>query len=171
MKKREPRRPKRRTEGRSRSASRLAVVQALYQMELADQDSEAAVKEFITHRLGREIEGEQYPEADEKHFAEIIRGVVARQEEIDRTLAGYLVKDWPFDRIDPTMRATLRAAAFELIAFQHVPGRVIVHEYMNVAAAFFEEGEETRFLGGVLSRMANALRTPEDMGPRHSSEQ
>jgi N utilization substance protein B len=165
-----PHRPKRRTEGRSRSASRLAVVQALYQMELSGEGVETALREFIAHRLGREIEGEQYAEADEKYFAEIARGVVARQDEIDRMLVRYLVKDWPFDRIDPTMRATLRAAAFELIAYPQVPGRVIVHEYMNVATAFFEEGEETRFLGGVLSRMANDLR-PSDMGGTQTSEQ
>ncbi len=166
----EPRRSKRRSTGRSRSASRLAVVQALYQMELSDQDCETALREFIAHRLGREIEGEQYAEADEKYFAEIVRGVVARQDEIDRALASYLVKDWPFDRIDPTMRATMRAAAFELIARPLVPARVVVHEYMNVAAAFFEEGEETRFLGGLLNRMARELR-PAEPSPAPSVEQ
>ena len=160
----EPQRSKRRTQGKSRSASRLAVVQALYQMELSDQDSETALREFIEHRLGREIEGQQYPEADEKYFSEIVRGVVARQDEIDRTLAGYLVKDWPFDRIDSTMRAAMRAAAFELIAHPNVPARVVVHEYMNVAGAFFEEGEEMAFLGGVLHRMANDVR-PAEFGP------
>jgi transcription antitermination protein NusB len=161
---REPHRPKRRSEGRSRSASRLAVVQALYQMELSDQDCETALREFIGHRLGQEIEGEQYAEADEKYFAGLVRGVVERQEEIDRTLAGSLIKGWPFDRIDPTMRATMRAAAFELIARAEVPARVIVHEYMNVAAAFFEDGEEMAFLGGVLNRMARELR-PAEGGP------
>ena len=60
----EPHRSKRRSDGRSRSASRLAAVQALYQMELADQDCESALRDFIANRLGREIEGEQYPEAD-----------------------------------------------------------------------------------------------------------
>jgi len=157
----EPHRSKRRTQGKSRSASRLAVVQALYQMELSDQDSETALREFIEHRLGREIEGDQYAEADEKYFSEIVRGVVARQDEIDRTLASYLVKDWPFDRIDSTMRAAMRAAAFEMIALPSVPARVVVHEYMNVAAAFFEEGEEMSFLGGVLHRMAHDVRAAE----------
>jgi len=166
----EPHRSKRRTTGRSRSASRLAVVQALYQMELSDQDCETALREFIAHRLGREIEGEQYAEADEKYFAELVRGVVARQGEIDNAIAGFLVKEWPFDRIDPTMRATARAAAFELIARPLVPARVVVHEYMNVAAAFFEEGEEMAFLGGLLNRMARELR-PAEPNPAPPLEQ
>jgi transcription antitermination protein NusB len=161
----EPQRPKRRSTGRSRSASRLAVVQALYQMELAGQDCETALREFIGHRLGREIEGEQYAEADEKYFAELVRGVVERQAEIDRSLATSMVKGWSFDRIDPTMRATMRAAVFELLARPQVPARVVVHEYMTVAAAFFDEGgEEMTFLGGVLNRLARDLR-PAEAGP------
>jgi N utilization substance protein B len=163
MSARRPRRPKRRSEGRSRSASRLAVVQALYQMELADQDSETALQEFIDHRFGKEIDGDQVVDADEKYFAEIIRGVVEQQQEIDRALAGYL-KEWKFDRIDATMRAILRAAAFELIARPAVPGRVIVHEYLNVATAFFDEGEETAFMAAVINRMARERR-PEEHAP------
>jgi N utilization substance protein B len=161
----EPPRSKRRSTGRSRSASRLAVVQALYQMELADQDSETALREFIDHRLGREIDGEQYAEADEKYFAGLVRGVVERQDEIDRTLASYLTKEWPFDRIDPTMRAILRAGALELISRPEVPARVIVHEYLNVASAFFDEGDETAFLAGVLNRLARERRPGEYGAP------
>jgi transcription antitermination protein NusB len=156
----EPRRPKRRSEGRSRSASRLAVVQVLYQMELTNQDSETALREFIDHRLGREIDGDQYPEADEKYFAELVRGVVEQQQEIDRALAHYL-NEWAFDRIDATMRAVLRAAAFELIARPGVPARVIVHEYLNVATAFFDEGEEIAFMSGVINRMSRECRPAE----------
>jgi N utilization substance protein B len=157
-------RPRRRREGRSRSASRLAAVQALYQMELSDQNSEAALKEFLDHRLGREIEGEQYAEADEKYFADLVRGVVERQDEIDNSLARVLKKDWSFDRIDPTMRAIMRSAVFELIAKTDTPPRVIVHEYLTVATAFFEEGDEMSFLSGVLNRIARELR-PEPSAP------
>lgn len=170
MKPPEPHRPKRRSEGRSRSASRLAVVQALYQMELSDQDCETALREFIAHRLGHEIEGEQYAEADEKYFSEVVRGVVARQAEIDGALSRYLVKEWAFDRIDATMRATMRAAAFEFLDRPQVPARVVVNEYLNVASAFFEGGEEMAFLSGVLNRMAREMRTA-DPSPAPALEQ
>lgn len=159
-----PQRPRRRREGRSRSASRLAAVQALYQMELSDQNSEVALKEFLDHRLGREIEGDQYAEADEKYFADLVRGVVARQEEIDGALARVLMKEWSFDRIDPTMRAIMRSAVFELLAKPDTPARVIVNEYLTIATAFFEDGAEMAFLSGVLNRMARELR-PEPSAP------
>jgi N utilization substance protein B len=157
-KNKKPYRPKRRSEDKSRGASRLAAVQALYQMELAGQGIDAALNEFIEHRLGREIEGEQYMEADKKYFASLVRGVVEQQDEVDRAIARSVAKEWPFDRIDPTMRAILRSAAFELMSLPSVPTRIIVNEYMHIAGAFFDEGEESTFLAGVLNRLARDQR-------------
>lgn len=163
------RRTKRRSEDKSRSASRLAVVQALYQMELANQDSEAALNEFIDHRLGQKLDGDQFAEADKKYFAELVRGVVERQQDVDRALA-HSLKEWSYDRIDATMRAIMRAAAFELIARPVVPSRVILHEYLNIATAFFDEGEEIALLSGVLNRMARERR-PDEHVPAARGEQ
>jgi N utilization substance protein B len=153
-------RAKRRGEDKSRSASRLAVVQALYQMELANQDSETALHEFIEHRLGQEIEGEQYAEADRKYFANLVRGVVEHQAEVDRALVKAL-KEWSYDRIDATMRAIMRAAAYEIIARPETRGRIIVNEYLTVAAAFFDQGEEIALLSAVLNRVARERRPDE----------
>lgn len=158
MGKKKFRHSKRRSEDKSRGASRLAAVQALYQMEMAGQGLDAALNEFIEHRLGREIEGEQYMEADKKYFASLVRGVVEQQDDVDRVIARSVAKDWPFDRIDPTMRAILRSAAFELMSQPSVPARIIVNEYMHIATAFFDEGEENTFLGGVLNRLARDQR-------------
>lgn len=159
-----PRRSKRRSQGNSRSASRMAAVQVLYQMELSNQDIDTALQEFIDHRLGREIEGDQYAEADPKYFKQLVRGVLERQDEIDRELARTLPKEWPFDRIDPTMRAILRAATFEILSQPTIGFRVIVHEYMTIALAFFV-GDETGFLGGVFARLARAHRPEEAATP------
>ena len=161
-------RPQRRSGGRSRSASRLAVVQALYQMELSGQDSETAISEFIEHRMGQEIEGQHYPDADHKYFAGIVRGVIARQDEIDQALARATGKSWAYDRIDTIMRAILRASSFEFLGNDNVPIRVIVDEYMKVAGAFYEDkSDEMTFLGGILYRVAREFR-PDDaatLGP------
>jgi N utilization substance protein B len=155
-------RSRRRIDGRSRSVSRLAVVQALYQMELAGQDSESAIAEFVEHRIGQSIDGESFAEADLKYFGSIVRGVVARQDEIDRALAAATGKSWSYDRIDAIMRAIFRACTYELLANSTIPAKVAVSEYLNVAAAFFEEnGSELPFIGGVLHRIARDLRPAE----------
>jgi N utilization substance protein B len=148
---------------KARSVARLGAVQALYQMEVSEQGSEAALREFIDHRLGTGIEGEKYAEADEKFFASLVRGVVERQDEVDHALAKCLVKGWELDKLDTTLRAALRTATFEMIARSDVPAKVIIDEYVEIARAFFDDGEEPSFLNGVLHRIASAYRA-DDMG-------
>jgi N utilization substance protein B len=141
-----------------KAAPEAEALQALYQMEVSDQGSEAALREFLDHRLGTGTEGEKYAEADAKFFASLVRGVVERQEEVDRVLARCLVKGWELDKLDTTLRAALRAATFEMIARSDVPAKVIIDEYIEIARAFFDGGEEPTFLNGVLHRIASAYR-------------
>ncbi len=155
-------RPKRRSDGRSRSVSRLAVVQALYQMEIGGQDSESAITEFVEHRIGEVIDDVHLAEADHKYFAGILRGVVERQDEIDRALAKATGKAWSYDRIDAMMRAIFRAGTYELLANASLPVKVVLSEYLNVASAFFEDkSDELSFISGVLHRIARDARPTE----------
>lgn len=138
------------------------MVQALYQMELSGQASESAIDEFIEHRIGQEIEGEQYVQADHKYFANLIRGVIERQDEIDQALARATGKSWSYDRIDAIMRAIMRASSCEFLSNGSVPVRVIIDEYLTVAGAFYSDrSDEMIFLSGVLYRMAREFR-PSD---------
>ena len=64
---------------RRRSVARLGAIQALYQLALnPGRGADIVVGEFLHHRLGREIDGETYGEADEELFADIVRGVAER---------------------------------------------------------------------------------------------
>jgi N utilization substance protein B len=147
----------------TRSRARLAAAQALYQMEMAGDDAGDVVTEFRSHRLGFEKdsgEGEMMAEADEALFADIVEGVVARQVEIDKAIAGSLNPGWTLDRIDATLRALLRAATFEIIGRADVPARVILDEYVRVADAFFGD-TEVGFANGVLNGLARQTRPTE----------
>jgi transcription antitermination protein NusB len=148
--------------GRRRTVARLAAVQALYQLELNPAlGAEAVVSEFARYRLGRELEGEELAEADPAFFANIVRGVAADQERLDREISAALVEDWPLGRIDSVLRAILRAGAWELADRRDVPPRVSVSEYTSIAHAFFT-GKEPAMANGVLDRLARTLRA-EDM--------
>jgi N utilization substance protein B len=59
------------------------------------------------------------------------------------------------------MRAIMRAAAFEIIARPEIPGRAIVHEYLVVATAFYDEGDETVLLSAILNRLVRERRPDE----------
>jgi N utilization substance protein B len=144
----------------SRSQARLAAVQALYQMDLAQTDLAEVIEEFKAHRLGPAAGHGTAMQADADHFARVLKGVVERQREIDPMVDQQLAEGWRLVRIDSIVRAILRAAAFELMALVDVPSRVVITEYINVAHAFFE-GDEPRVVNGVLDHLARKLRPGE----------
>lgn len=144
--------------GQQRSVARLAAVQALYQMETAGAGVDAVVREFADHRFGGDIEGEQLGEADEGFFAELVRGVVADQTDIDQFIATRLAKNWRLERIDATLRAILRAGAYELTRRTDVPVEVAIDEYVEIAKSFFE-GPEPAFVNAALDGIARDRRT------------
>jgi len=145
---------------RKRSVARLGAVQALYQIDVSGARPGSVVAEFVKHRLGREIDGDNYGEADIALFSDIVEGTAARQAELDPAISAVLTPDWPLERLETVLRAVLRAGAWELLARADVPARVVINEYLDVAHAFFD-GKEPGLVNGVLDRLAHALRPDE----------
>lgn len=146
---------------RRRSIARLAAVQALYQLELnREADPAAVVREFARHRLGHEIDGDRYGEADPALFADIVCGAAAETEQLDATISTVLTEDWPLLRLDAVLRAILRAGAYELLHRHDIPPRVSISEYTTIAHAFFS-GKEPGLANGVLDGIARRLRDTE----------
>jgi N utilization substance protein B len=139
-----------------RGAARLAAVQALYQMEIGHQSLEDTLSQFSAFHLGREIEGEQYLPADADFFRQIVGGVIKSQLQIDPAIDAALTDDWPVTRIDATLRAILRAAAFELLRRQDIPPGVVITEYVDVAKAFYED-DAPALVNGVLDAIAKTI--------------
>ncbi|MEM9231512.1 MAG: transcription antitermination factor NusB [Pseudomonadota bacterium] len=142
---------------RERSAARLYATQALFQMEAAGADLKDVQQEFETHRFGADIEGETWPEGDIALFRALLLGAYDRQAKIDQLTDGALDEKWPIARIDPTLRALLRAAGAELLT-QDTPPKVAISEYVDVAKAFFPDGKEPKLVNAVLDHMARVIR-------------
>jgi N utilization substance protein B len=144
-----------------RSVARLAAVQALYQMEASGAGAEAVVREFTDHRFDRDMdgdgEGEALAAADEVFFADLVRGVVAEQAVVDKAIKARLAEGWRLERLDATLRAILRAGAFELLTRPDVPTEVAIDEYVEIAKSFFE-GPESGFINGALDAIARDAR-------------
>lgn len=141
----------------SRSVARLAAVQALYQMEVSGAGVEAVIREFSEHRFDRDIEGVPLAGADEVFFSELVRGVVARQKDVDAAVVKRLAAGWRLERVDATVRAILRAGAYELAHRPDVPTEVVIDEYVELAKSFFE-GAEPGFVNGALDGVAQDVR-------------
>ena len=145
----------------ARSVARLAAIQALYQMEVSGTGVETVVREFSDHRFDRAIggdEGEALAAADETFFADLVRGVVAEQRRIDPAIARRLAQGWRLERLDATVRAILRAGAFELAHRLDVPVEVVINEYVDLARSFFE-GPEPGFVNAALDGLARDVRS------------
>jgi N utilization substance protein B len=143
---------------RSRSAARLAAVQALYQQEMEQTPLPALLHEFHHHRLGATIEDVEYTDAEVDFFDDLVSGVHARSAEIDALVASKLAKDWSLERLDRPMRQILRAGAYELIARIDVPTGSVISEYVDVAKAFYDK-REASFVNGLLDAIAKEVRT------------
>ena len=142
---------------RSRSAARLAAVQALYQQEMEGTALRPLLHEFHHHRLGATIEDVEYADAEVDFFDDIVKGVSARAEELDGLIAAKLAKGWTLERLDRPMRQVLRAGAYELAARPDVPVATIISEYVDVAKAFYAK-RESGFVNGLLDAIAKDVR-------------
>ena len=141
----------------SRSAARLAAVQALYQHEMEGTPRAKLLDEFHQHRLDRPVEDEPIAEAEIDFFDDVVTGTLARRDEIDALLADKLTENWRLDRLDKTLLQVLRAGAYELLARPDVSVGSAISAYLDVAHAFFDE-RDARIVNGVLDAVAKAVR-------------
>ena len=140
-----------------RGAARLAAVQALYQMDVVGIGVLEIAAEYEAFRLGKEVDGAVYREADAQWFRVILAGVVENQKIVDPIIHDALTEDWPLSRLDATLRAILRAGVYELMKREDVPVAVIVSEYVDIAKAFYTD-EEPRLVNAVLDRVSRRVR-------------
>jgi N utilization substance protein B len=147
---------------KARAAARIAAVQALYQYDMEGTPLARLLDEFHMHRLGGEIDDEvddsQYAEAEVKFFDDLVKGAIARRDEIDAQLSAKLAEGWKIERLDKTMLQILRAGAYELIARADVATGIAINEYVDVAHAFFDQ-RDAKFVNGVLDAVAKTVRS------------
>ena len=146
--------------GSTRSAARLAAVQALYQMEMTDTTSAAALRDVQLREGAVSGDADTGVKVDEAMLKDIVEGVTERREDLDRRIAGHLAEGWSFDRLEVVLRAILRAGAYEIVAKTDVPLRVAINEWVDLAHAFYA-GKEPGFVNGVLDRIGREARPAE----------
>ena len=143
-----------------RQAARLAAVQALYQWQEGAHGPGEIVEQFLKVRTGEAGEGGMRRDADRPLFKHVVEGTVANKDALEQTVSAALSKDWTWARIDRLVRAILLAGAYELVHRKDVPLRVAINEYVEIAHAFYDQGEPT-FVNSVLDRVGRDVRPAE----------
>jgi N utilization substance protein B len=137
----------------ARRRARRALVQAVYQWQMAKADTAALEKEFL--------EAQALAKADVEFFQELLRGVLHHSDEIDALFCEYL--DRELASLDQVELAILRLGAFELKNRIDVPYRVVIDEYVELAKLFGAE-DSYKYINGVLDRLAREVRQVERQG-------
>ncbi|MEM8628254.1 MAG: transcription antitermination factor NusB [Pseudomonadota bacterium] len=140
-----------------RAISRLAAIQALYQMEIAQTDAGLVIDEFVQFRFDGDQATKLYSGADRGFFRKLVTDVVRHQRELDPVIDAQLASGWRLGRIDAILRAILRAATVELRYYDDVPVKVVINEYIEVSREFFE-ADEPKVVNGVLDALGKKLR-------------
>ena len=148
--------------GVRRRGSRLAAVQALYQMELADKTVEEAIDDFSARRLDSvgDVGEPITPETvDEPFFEEIVRAVASGLDRYDGELEQAL-EQRGIDRVEVILRLILRAGAYEILDRPDIDPPLSINEYVAISEAFFG-GTQPTFVNGVLDRLAREMADDE----------
>lgn len=152
-------------DARARSAARMAAVQALYELDMVEGDTEQVLRMLIDKRWtvtvedqdGDEVGEAEFLDPDRTFLIELVRGVLAKKDALDEMLTGALGGNWTVPRLEVLLRAILRVGLFELLEHVDIPAKVVINEYMDVANAFYTEGEP-KMVNGVLDKLARTLR-------------
>lgn len=134
----------------ARRNTRSYVLQALYQLQLANPPIAELEAEFLRHQVDKKI--------DLDYFKELLRGIPAMQAELDATFTPYLGR--LLAEIDPIELSVLRLATYELLKRPDVPYRVVINEALELTKKFGSV-EGFKFVNGVLDRVAKKTRAVE----------
>jgi transcription antitermination protein NusB len=143
-----------------RQAARLAAVQALYQWQEGQDGPAEIIEQFLSVRTGEAGEGGMRRDADRPLFKDVVEGTASHKDELQTIVSDALARDWNWSRIDRLVRAILLAGAYELVHRHDVPPRVAINEYVEIAHAFYDQGEPN-FVNSVLDRVARQARAAE----------
>lgn len=155
---------------RRKSGARLAAVQATYMIAYGQLPVDEVIEDFINGKVGRYVieensvtESEELIEVspmDTAYFEELVKGVHAKKEDLEASLATFLAENWSFDRMNGTLQALLLCAVYELTNTMDIDTKVLIQEYVDLAYAFFNKNEP-KMVNALLDQIARAVRQDE----------
>lgn len=136
----------------ARTNARRKALQILFQSEIAGVSFEDIVAEGLyVEEVGLPCE----------FTKTLLKGVSSHGEEIDELIV-QTSANWTLERMPLVDRAILRIATFEMLYLDDVPRSVSINEAVELAKSFGGEDESSRFVNGVLGKIAVHLEERRD---------
>ena len=139
----------------ARRRSRRALVQAVYQWQMADNDLVRIEADFLADG--------SLVKADVEFFRELLRATVSSVAELDEVITPLL--DRSLASLDQIELAVLRLGSAELKTRIDIPYRVVISEYVELTKTFGAE-DGHKYVNGVLDKLALTLRPIETASER-----
>jgi N utilization substance protein B len=141
--------------GSARHLSRVAAVQAVYQMEQNPDDRQDVVRQFLQARFNNDVKGTTEP--DLNFFKDITNFLASDLNIFDQQITEHLTEQWKIERLPSLSRSVLRCALYELTHAPSVPTPVIINEYIEVAKGFLEK-KDVSFIHSIIDVLAGKIR-------------
>ena len=134
----------------ARKQSRKAVVQALYQWQIAGHNIGDIETQFKEENANAKM--------DYEYFAELLHNIPSDVETLDGLIKPYVART--MEEINPVELAILRLGAYELKNRLDIPYRVVINEGVDLAKKFGAD-QGHKFINGMLDKLAKSLRPDE----------
>ncbi len=149
---------------KKRSLSRLMAIQVLYQSEFLEDERELKeITEDIieNYALSFDEDISSYRKQIDRNFIDnVITGISLDSENINQEIKDLVKEGWSLETLDDVLIQILRCGCFELKFFKDIPLKVVIDEYVDIAASFFDDKKVT-FANGILENLAKKLREDE----------
>jgi len=123
----------------------------LYQCDVRQTEPDQAIRDFYGTLYSEESEEEIETDT---FMEELVRGVVSRKAEVDKTLQ-QASANWRVERMPAVDRNILRLAVYELLEGK-LPAPVIIDEAIELARRFSGD-DSVGFINGVLDGVRRQL--------------
>jgi len=150
----------------SKTAARIAAIQALYQYEsngrvqdlnelcdsIVSSYNDQSFKEIF------DIPEEVNISLHKNHFRYLTEFTINNLKSIDKLISDNLHGNWKFSNLHLSLSSLLRVAIAEIIYCQDVPTKVILNEYTNIGSSLAKESE-IAFINSLLDKLAKEKRS------------
>lgn len=132
---------------KARRRARRAILEALYEVDLANHDPSEV--------LERRLEIQTLDEQSEDFAVKLMAGVLEYQDGMDQVIARY-APEWPLDQMAIIDRNILRIAIYEFLVDDETPVKVAINEAVELAKLYGSDSAP-RFINGVLGTLADLI--------------
>ena len=133
----------------ARSKARKRALDILFEAEQRGVNAET----LLAQRIAKPVT----EHALNEYTVEIVRGVVAKWNQINELLATYS-QGWTVERMPAVDRAILRIGAWEVVFSEAIPDGVAISEAVALATSLSTDDSPT-FVNGLLARLSEVKPT------------